>query len=171
MAGVDYAIAKGLLDPDRLALGGLSGGGNLTCWAVGQTDRFKAAIPENPVTNWVSFMASATWAPGFPWSSWAANPTKCQRSTSAAPPSPTPTAAKHLPYWCRARATIGCRRNSQSSSMRSCRSAAARWRCCVYLAAPTAARSPQQAHPAPGAERGPAGLGAALRAGVKVVIR
>ncbi len=55
MAGVDYAIERGLLDPDRLALGGLSGGGNLTCWIVGQTDRFKAAVPENPVTNWVSF--------------------------------------------------------------------------------------------------------------------
>jgi len=65
MAGVDYAIGKGLLDPDRLALGGLSGGGNLTCWAVGQTDRFKAAIPENPVTNWVSFYGVSDIGPWF----------------------------------------------------------------------------------------------------------
>ncbi len=55
MAGVDKAVDLGLIDPDRLAVGGLSGGGNLTCWIVGQTDRFKAAVPENPVTNWISF--------------------------------------------------------------------------------------------------------------------
>jgi dipeptidyl aminopeptidase/acylaminoacyl peptidase len=55
MAGVDHAIERGLADPDRLGVCGLSGGGNLSCWVVGQTDRFKAAVPENPVTNWVSF--------------------------------------------------------------------------------------------------------------------
>ena len=65
IAGVDYAIERGLLDPDRLALGGLSGGGNLTCWIVGQTDRFKAAVPENPVTNWVSFYGVSDIGPWF----------------------------------------------------------------------------------------------------------
>jgi dipeptidyl aminopeptidase/acylaminoacyl peptidase len=55
MAGVDYAIKKGFTDPDRMGVCGLSGGGNLSCWIVGQTDRFKAAVPENPVTNWNSF--------------------------------------------------------------------------------------------------------------------
>ncbi|MFZ5916547.1 MAG: S9 family peptidase [Chloroflexota bacterium] len=55
MAGVDHAIEKGLADPERLGCCGLSGGGNLSCWIVGQTDRFKAAVPENPVTNWQSF--------------------------------------------------------------------------------------------------------------------
>ncbi len=55
MAGVDHAVAKGIADPDRLGVCGLSGGGNLSCWTVGQTRRFKAAVPENPVTNWVSF--------------------------------------------------------------------------------------------------------------------
>lgn len=65
LAGVDYAIERGLLDPNRLALGGLSGGGNLTCWIVGQTDRFKAAIPENPVTNWVSFYGVSDIGPWF----------------------------------------------------------------------------------------------------------
>lgn len=54
MAGVDYAIAQGYTDGDKLGVCGLSGGGNLSCWIVGQTDRFKAAVPENPVTNWVS---------------------------------------------------------------------------------------------------------------------
>jgi dipeptidyl aminopeptidase/acylaminoacyl peptidase len=55
MAGIDAVIAKGWADPDRLGVCGLSGGGNLSCWIVGQTDRFKAAVPENPVTNWQSF--------------------------------------------------------------------------------------------------------------------
>ena len=54
MAGVDQAIEKGIADPDRLGVCGLSYGGYMTCWIVGQTDRFKAAVPENPVTNWVS---------------------------------------------------------------------------------------------------------------------
>ncbi len=54
MAGVDAAVARGLADPERLGVCGLSGGGNLSCWIVGHTDRFKAAVPENPVTNWVS---------------------------------------------------------------------------------------------------------------------
>ncbi|MEL6307973.1 MAG: S9 family peptidase [Chloroflexota bacterium] len=55
MAGVDYAIEKGLADPDKLGCCGISGGGNLSTWIVGQTDRFKAAVPQNPVTNWQSF--------------------------------------------------------------------------------------------------------------------
>jgi dipeptidyl aminopeptidase/acylaminoacyl peptidase len=65
MAGVDSAIAKGLADPDRLGVCGLSGGGNLTCWIIGHTDRFKAAIPENPVTNWVSFYGVSDVGPWF----------------------------------------------------------------------------------------------------------
>jgi len=55
MSGVDYAIEKGLVDGERLGVCGISGGGNLSSWIIGQTDRFKAAVPENPVTNWLSF--------------------------------------------------------------------------------------------------------------------
>jgi dipeptidyl aminopeptidase/acylaminoacyl peptidase len=54
MSGVDHAVQQGMTDPEKLGVCGLSGGGNLTCWIVGHTDRFKAAIPENPVTNFVS---------------------------------------------------------------------------------------------------------------------
>ena len=59
MSGVDHAIELGLADGDRLGVCGLSGGGNLTCWIVGQTTRFKAAIPQNPVTNWRSFYGTS----------------------------------------------------------------------------------------------------------------
>jgi len=55
MAGVDYAISKGWVDANRMGVTGLSGGGNLSCWIIGQTNRFKAAMPQNPVTNWTSF--------------------------------------------------------------------------------------------------------------------
>ncbi len=65
MAGVDEAIRRGWADEDRLGCCGLSGGGNLSCWIVGQTDRFKAAAPENPVTNWVSFYGVSDIGPWF----------------------------------------------------------------------------------------------------------
>jgi dipeptidyl aminopeptidase/acylaminoacyl peptidase len=65
MAGVDHAIERGLADADRLGVCGLSGGGNLSCWIVGQTHRFKAAVPENPVTNWLSFYGVADIGPWF----------------------------------------------------------------------------------------------------------
>ncbi|NJN18445.1 MAG: S9 family peptidase [Oscillochloris sp.] len=65
MAGVDTAIERGLADPERLGVCGLSGGGNLSCWIIGQTRRFKAAVPENPVTNWVSFYGVSDIGPWF----------------------------------------------------------------------------------------------------------
>ncbi|MCI0404045.1 MAG: S9 family peptidase [Acidobacteria bacterium] len=55
MAGVDAAIAKGYVDDRNLFVYGCSGGGVLTSWIVGQTDRFAAASANCPVTNWLSF--------------------------------------------------------------------------------------------------------------------
>ena len=54
MAGVDYAIEKGIADPEHLGMYGLSYGGYMTCWTIGQTRRFKAAVSENPVSDLVS---------------------------------------------------------------------------------------------------------------------
>ena len=54
MAAVDAAIAAGVADPDNLFVTGGSGGGILTAWIVGKTDRFKAAAAQKPVINWVS---------------------------------------------------------------------------------------------------------------------
>ena len=59
MAGVDYVIEKGWADPDRLGVAGLSYGGYMSCWIVGHTNRFKAAIPENPVVDWVSMYGAS----------------------------------------------------------------------------------------------------------------
>ncbi len=44
MAGVDYAIAEGIADPERLGVGGWSYGGILTNYVITKTDRFEAAI-------------------------------------------------------------------------------------------------------------------------------
>jgi dipeptidyl aminopeptidase/acylaminoacyl peptidase len=44
MAFVDYAIAQGFADPDKLGVGGWSYGGISTDFIIGHTNRFKAAI-------------------------------------------------------------------------------------------------------------------------------
>ena len=54
MAGVDWAIAHGIADPDRLAIGGWSYGGYMAAWAVTQTNRFKAAVSGAPVIDLAS---------------------------------------------------------------------------------------------------------------------
>ena len=54
MSAVDAAVAKGFVDPKNLFVTGGSGGGLLTAWTVGKTDRFKAAVSQKPVINWTS---------------------------------------------------------------------------------------------------------------------
>jgi dipeptidyl aminopeptidase/acylaminoacyl peptidase len=56
MAGVDTALAKGFIDKDNLFVCGGSGGGVLTAWIVGHTNRFRAAVSMRPVINWHSFV-------------------------------------------------------------------------------------------------------------------
>lgn len=54
IASVDAAIGAGVADPDNLFVTGGSGGGVLTAWIVGKTNRFKAAATQKPVINWIS---------------------------------------------------------------------------------------------------------------------
>ncbi len=51
MAGVDDLIRRGVVDRGRLFVYGTSYGGFMTCWLVGQTTRFRAAVAQNPVTD------------------------------------------------------------------------------------------------------------------------
>ena len=44
LAGVDYAVAQGYVDPERLGVGGWSYGGMMTNYVISQTTRFKGAI-------------------------------------------------------------------------------------------------------------------------------
>ena len=75
MASVDALLERGYVDPERLYVTGGSGGGVLTAWTVGKTDRFRAAVVAKPVINWTSFVLYADlsvffakyWFPDMPW--------------------------------------------------------------------------------------------------------
>jgi dipeptidyl aminopeptidase/acylaminoacyl peptidase len=58
MKGVDEVIGRGYVDEARMYVYGCSGGGVLTAWVVGHTDRFAAASSNCPVTNWMSFVGT-----------------------------------------------------------------------------------------------------------------
>ncbi len=67
MAAVDGAVAKGYIDTARMYVGGCSGGGVLSSWVIGHTDRFAAAAVRCPVIDWMS-MAGHTDIPLFTYS-------------------------------------------------------------------------------------------------------
>jgi dipeptidyl aminopeptidase/acylaminoacyl peptidase len=86
MSGVDVVIERGYIDEDQLFVTGGSGGGVLTAWIVGKTDRFAAAVVAKPVTNWISAtlttdistMMPQYWFADMPWDNpeayWARSP-------------------------------------------------------------------------------------------------
>jgi dipeptidyl aminopeptidase/acylaminoacyl peptidase len=65
ISGVDALIQQGNVDADNLFVTGGSGGGVLTAWIVGKTDRFRAAVVAKPVINWASFALTADVSPFF----------------------------------------------------------------------------------------------------------
>lgn len=65
MSAVDAAIATGHVDPNNLFVTGGSGGGVLTAWIVGKTDRFRAAASQKPVIELASFALTTDFAAGF----------------------------------------------------------------------------------------------------------
>ena len=75
MSGGDAVLEHGYVDENNLFVTGGSGGGVLTAWIVGHTDRFAAAVSQKPVINWYSFVLTADgtpcfykyWFPGYPW--------------------------------------------------------------------------------------------------------
>ncbi|MCC7420871.1 MAG: S9 family peptidase [Planctomycetaceae bacterium] len=75
MSGVDAVIKRGFIDEENQFVTGGSGGGILTAWIVGHTDRFRAAVSQKPVINWHSFVLTTdnypffadVWFPGTPW--------------------------------------------------------------------------------------------------------
>ena len=57
MAGVDHVIAEHTwIDENRLGVTGGSYGGFMTNWIVGHNNRFKAAVTQRSISNWVSFL-------------------------------------------------------------------------------------------------------------------
>jgi len=75
MSVADAAIASGHVDPNELFVTGGSGGGVLTAWIVGKTDRFRAAATQKPVIDWASWgltadiagFSSPYWFAKRPW--------------------------------------------------------------------------------------------------------
>jgi len=75
MSAVDAAIAQGYADPNRLFVTGGSGGGVLTSWIIGKTNRFKAAATQKPVVDWstqaltsdIPTTVTSYWFDALPW--------------------------------------------------------------------------------------------------------
>jgi dipeptidyl aminopeptidase/acylaminoacyl peptidase len=67
MAGVDATIPKAAIDTTRMYVSGCSGGGVLSSWVIGHTDRFAAAAVRCPVIDWLS-MTGNTDIPLFTYS-------------------------------------------------------------------------------------------------------
>jgi dipeptidyl aminopeptidase/acylaminoacyl peptidase len=59
LAVLDAAIALGWVDPDRLGVAGNSYGGYLSAWLVCTTDRFGAAVVENPAIDLLSMYGTS----------------------------------------------------------------------------------------------------------------
>lgn len=74
MAAVDAILKRGYIDEKRLGITGGSGGGVLTNWAIGHTDRFAAAVSQRSIADWAGFWYTAdftlfqpTWFKAAPW--------------------------------------------------------------------------------------------------------
>jgi dipeptidyl aminopeptidase/acylaminoacyl peptidase len=73
MAALDAVIARGETDPNRLGIGGWSYGGEMTQWAITQTNRFRAAVTGGGVFDQTlefeteGSPAGDEWYFGTPW--------------------------------------------------------------------------------------------------------
>lgn len=76
MAGLDAVLERyDWIDSDRLGVTGGSHGGFLTNWIISQTDRFRVAVTQRSVSNWISEHGQQQYTPrqmrlefgGTPW--------------------------------------------------------------------------------------------------------
>src|SRR5437879_1203406 len=74
MIGVDELLKRGYIDEKRMGVTGGSGGGVLTNWTIGQTDRFAAAVSQRSIADWSSWWYTAdftlfqpSWFKGAPF--------------------------------------------------------------------------------------------------------
>lgn len=75
MSSVDAAVATGFVDPDNLFITGSSNGGLVAAWAIGKTNRFRAAVVQSTIINFTSSSLTSdsySWYPRFymgkmPW--------------------------------------------------------------------------------------------------------
>ena len=71
MTGVDTLVGRGYIDTKNLFVYGCSGGGTMTAWIVGHTDRFAAAVAQCPITDMLSMVGTTD---VFWYSNFKANP-------------------------------------------------------------------------------------------------
>lgn len=66
MNGTDYILEKyPMIDEENIYVAGGSYGGFMTNWIVTQTDRFKAAVTQRSISNWISFYGTSDIGPSF----------------------------------------------------------------------------------------------------------
>ena len=66
MLGVDYILeTHPEVDADQLYVAGGSYGGFMTNWIVTHTDRFRAAVTQRSISNWISFYGTSDIGPFF----------------------------------------------------------------------------------------------------------
>ena len=51
LTGIDFLVKEGIVDKNRQFVYGISYGGYSTCSLIGQTEQFRAAVPQNAVTD------------------------------------------------------------------------------------------------------------------------
>ncbi len=102
MLGVDECIARGIADPERLVVTGYSYGGYMSMFVIGQTNRFKAAVPMAGISNLASFIGTSDvgfWqvvqAQGYPWDPERAKYYRDRSPLTYAPRITTPTLLLH----------------------------------------------------------------------------
>jgi dipeptidyl aminopeptidase/acylaminoacyl peptidase len=61
LGGIDLLVAEGVADPERLGIGGWSHGGFMAAWAVGRSDRFKAAMMGAGISDWGMQAGTGDW--------------------------------------------------------------------------------------------------------------
>jgi dipeptidyl aminopeptidase/acylaminoacyl peptidase len=101
MAWTDFMAEKPYIDPERMGVTGGSYGGYMTTLIIGRTDRFKAAVAQRVVSNFISFYGSSDLNWGLenlagsppPWEDMAAN--WSQSPISAIGNARTPTMVFH----------------------------------------------------------------------------
>jgi dipeptidyl aminopeptidase/acylaminoacyl peptidase len=54
LSGIDALVKRGIADPKRIGVTGGSHGGFMSSWLITQSDRFAAAVPMHPVTDFYS---------------------------------------------------------------------------------------------------------------------
>lgn len=75
MEGLDYALKRyPRIDGNRLGVAGGSYGGYMTNWVVGHTTRFRAAVSDRSIANWISMWATSDIGPHFTTDQMAGDP-------------------------------------------------------------------------------------------------